>query len=190
VLDTAAPDYHPTISGVWILFTRGDRTKTTAVLLFNRASGQLRQLASITAHGSRTFVYSGQVAGNYAVWGRVEPQGQDIYRYRISTHSNMLLRRSRGTFARYDPAIAPTGTAYWAQSTAACRPSVEIVRQALRGGPRVLTTIPAGADAGYMQAVSESGATKLLYSRFGYQGCETSRSTQTPGALFEIADHG
>jgi hypothetical protein len=185
-LDTAAPDYHPTISGPWILFTRGDRGRTTRVLLFNRISGALRQLTTITPHRTRAFVYSGQVAGNYAVWGRVTKQGQDIFRYRIDTRVNRLLRRPRGLFARYDPAVTPAGTAYWEQTSNACRPTLQIVAQKPGGRARIIETIHAGNDGGYMYAEAGSGKTDLLYSRFTYRGCEVTQSSQSPGALYDI----
>ena len=185
-LDTAAPDSHPTISGPWILFTRGDRASSTDVLLFNRVSGELRTLASITAHGTRAFVYAGQVAGNYAVWGRVTASGQDVFRYQINTRTTTLLRRPRGLFARYDPAVTAAGSVYWEQSSNACRPQVQIAGETRGGRLRVLATIASGADAGYMYAVSGKNGAIVLYSRFTYQGCEHSQSKAGPGAIYLI----
>jgi hypothetical protein len=185
-LDTAAPEYHPTISGPWILFTRGDRSSTTEVLLFNRISGELRTLASITAQGPGAFVYSGQVAGNYAVWGRVTASGQDVFRYQINTGTNTLLRRPRGVFARYDPAVTAAGTVFWEQSSNACRPQVQIASETRGGRLRILATISAGADAGYMYAFSGRTGAFVVYSRFTYQGCERSRSKSGRGAIYLI----
>src|SRR4051812_8063662 len=52
-------DSHPTVSGPWILFTRGDRLLKTRVMLFNRNTGELRELAAINARGARRhFLYA------------------------------------------------------------------------------------------------------------------------------------
>jgi hypothetical protein len=185
-LDTAttAHDYHPTISGPWILFTRADSPRWSKVLLFNRISGELRTLGSISAHRGGTFVYSGQVAGNYAVWGRATASSDDVFRYQIDTRTNTLLRRPRGVFGRYNPAVTAAGTAYWEQQSSACRPQVQIARETRGGRLRILTTIPSGVDAGHLYAVSGKKGPVLLYSQGTYKGCERSESKPGPGAIY------
>jgi hypothetical protein len=158
------------------------------VILFNRDTGEQRLLAKATARGKRRFVYSGQVAGNYAAWGKVAPGGQDVSLYDIAAGTTSVLTRPRGIFARYDPAVTASGTVYFAQTSSACRPPVELVRQPLGGSPAALARLAAGADAGYMYALAGGAETDVVYSRFRYGGCERGGSPR-PGAIFKLVDH-
>jgi hypothetical protein len=68
-VSTRWDEYHGTISGPWVLFSRYiSTTRTTKVLLFNMQTGALRTLASDS--GRYRYVYSGDVNSGYAVWGR------------------------------------------------------------------------------------------------------------------------
>ena len=154
------------------------------MLLFNRISGELRTLGSITAHGTSAFVESGQVAGNYAVWSRVTASGYDVFRYQIDRRTNTLLRRAPGVFARYNPAVTATGATYWEQQSKACRPPVQIATETRGGRLRILATIPSGVDAGSLYAVSGKTGAFVLYSQGTYQGCERSESKSGRGAIY------
>src|SRR5262249_27396912 len=115
----------PSISGQWVLFTRYvHTTRTTKVLLYNTHSHELRTLA--TDRGRNRFVYSGQVNGDYAVWGSVRSSGQEVYRYQISTNANTLVPRA--TLWQYNPSVARDGAVYYTRSEDACGAGVSLVR--------------------------------------------------------------
>jgi hypothetical protein len=139
-------EYHPTISKPWVLFSRYiSTTRTTKVFLFNMKTGALRMLGA--ERGRHREVYSGQVNGDYAAWGRVRPGGQDVFLYRISTKENTRLPRP--VFAQYHPAVAADGTIYYERSGNACGASVSLIRKPPDGSAAVLHTFPDGIDGGY-----------------------------------------
>ena len=158
-------EHHPTISGTWLLFTRYiDTTNTTKVFLYNRATRTLRTLGEES--GRNRFVYSGQVNGDYAAWGRVRPGGQDVFRYHIPTRSNT--RIPRPVFAQYNPVVSSNGTMYFTRSEDACGELVEFVRYPVDGPATVLYDFPDGVDTGYSYVDERSdGSLHHFYSRYG-----------------------
>jgi len=161
-VDTPGPEYHPTISGDWILFPRGTRGKTTRVLLYNRSNHQVRQLAQIT--GSGKYVYSGQVNGDFAVWGRVTPNSQDVFLYRIATGTFARVAHA-GWYALYDPAVLPDGTVYYQRSRNGCGLHTQIVRRDSHNVTTVLVRLPNLVDGGYMYADGpEAGSAAAYYT--------------------------
>lgn len=83
-INTRRWEWHPTISGDWILFGRStlDRNRSR-VLLHNTSTDQTITLAD--AQGRSTRTDPGQVSGDYAVWDRCAHHVCNVYRYRIST---------------------------------------------------------------------------------------------------------
>jgi hypothetical protein len=163
-------EYHPTVSGDWVLFTRYfSTTSTTKVLLYNKRTGALRSLGSGSSR--HRYVYSGQIKGDFAAWGRVRPGGQDVYRYRISTRTNTVVPRT--VFAQYDPAVASDGTIYYHRSGSSCGDGVALVRYPLGGPATVLHTYPPGTDGGFGY-VQERGNGSLDWF-FGQLNCRNNR---------------
>lgn len=163
-------EYHPTISGRWVLFTRyKSTTRTTKVLLFNTRTGGLRTLGS--GRGTLRYVYSGQVNGDYVAWGRVGPRGQDVYLYRISTNANT--RIPRPVFAQYNPAVAKDGTIYYERSGNACGASASLIRYPLGGPVTVLHSFPAGIDGGF--GFVQERADRSLHMFYGQVRCRNNR---------------
>jgi hypothetical protein len=145
-VSTRWDEYYPTISGHWVLFTRYlDTTQTTKVLLYNMRTHALRTLG--TDRGRRRSVYSGQVNGDYASWGRVRPSGAEVYLYRISTQTNTAIPPVTGLFD-YSPSVARDGTIYYMQSGSGCGEAASLVRYAPGGVATVLHDFPAGTDVG------------------------------------------
>ena len=145
-VSTRWDEYHPTISGDWVLFTRyNSSTQATHVLLYDTRSLALRTLGS--DRGRHRFVYSGQVNGDFVTWGRVRPGGQDVYLYRISTKTTTTLPRP--VFAQYDPAVTGDGTVYFERSGNGCGAAMSLIRYPLGGPATVLYSYPDGIDGGY-----------------------------------------
>ena len=169
-VSTRWDEYHPTVSRPWVLFTRYIWTKQiTRVLLYNMQTRAIRVLGS--DRGRYRFVYSGQVNGDYATWGRVRPGGQDIYRYRISTRTNELVPRL--VFAQYNPFVASDGTMYYARSGRECGDAVTLVRRAPDGTTVALYGVPAGMDLGY--GFADEQADGSLDAYFGRVSCRSGR---------------
>jgi Divergent InlB B-repeat domain len=169
-VSTRWDEFHPTISGYWVLFTRYiSSTKTTKVILFNRQTGALRLLGS--EKGANRRVYSGQVNGDFAVWGRVRPSGQDVFLYQISTKMNTTIPRH--VFAQYNPAVAEDGTVYYARSGFECGESVALVRYPIGGPATALHSFPPGIDVGYGYVDEQTNGT--LHWLFGQFKCRNYR---------------
>jgi hypothetical protein len=163
---------HPTISGAWVLYTTGVRHRATSVRLYNRATGETRQLGSVT--GRRRFVYSGQVAGGWAAWGQVLAQTQDVFLTNLTTMATVKIQRPRGVKFQYDPGVTPTGTVFLARNKPCVRRCAlntpkavnQLVQATLAGPPRVLATLRKGQDAGHIYAVPEGNRTKVRLTLF------------------------
>ncbi|HXR61255.1 MAG TPA: hypothetical protein VN732_08020 [Solirubrobacterales bacterium] len=135
-----------TISGAWILFSRGraySRT-TQRIILANLLTGERREVDRLR---NRNGVLSaGQVSGNYAVWARCDPYPQcAIYRYDLTTGAATALPTLPAKVV-YSPSVNPFGTVYYVRSTKGCGKSVELVKQTLAGGPEVVASLPQGRD--------------------------------------------
>jgi hypothetical protein len=169
-VSTKWDEYAPSISGRWLLFTRYMiPTRTTKVMLYKIGGHELRTLGS--QRGRHSFVYSGQVNGDYATWGRVRPGGGDVYLYRISTKINTTIPRV--AFLQYDPAVARDGTVYYGESGDGCGVAVSLVRYTLGGVATVLHDFPAGTDFAYTSVAERTDGSLEVY--FSPVNCLSSR---------------
>ena len=177
-VSTRWDEYHPTVSGNWVLFTRWIwTTRTTKVLLYNTHSGSLLTVG--TDSGRYRYVYAAQVNGDYATWGRVTPNGQDVYRFHISARTNTKLPRV--VYAQYDPVITSDGTVYFVRSGKGCGEIASLVRQPLVGPEAILYDLPVGIDVGYGYAQERAdGSLHWLYGR------ETCRNDRWD--IYEVVD--
>jgi hypothetical protein len=164
---------HPTLSGQWVLYTTGARYARTTVGVYNRATGETQRLGSTAGRGR--FVYSGQVAGDWAAWGKVLPQAQEVYLTNLATRQTVRIVRPPGVRFQYDPAVTPAGTLFFQRSKPCTRrcPTLntpaavtQIVQQALGGRPRVMVTLRRGEDGGYMFAAPQRTGTQVVYDVF------------------------
>ena len=135
-----------TISGDWILFSRGRAygTAPQLILLRNLVTGEQRVLDRL--RNKNGLVTAGQINGNYAVWARCDPYPQCVvFRYDLATASATALPTLPAKVP-YSPSVNQYGTVYYLRSTRGCGKSVEIVKQALVGLPEVLASLPQGRD--------------------------------------------
>jgi hypothetical protein len=164
-VNTPYDEYHPTISGSWVLFTRyNSDSESTKVLLYNMSTRALRVLGS--GSGRRREVYSGQVNGDYAAWGRIRPSGDDVFLYHIPT--NTTTKIPRPVFAQYDPSVTSDGTMYYHRSGNECGASVKLVRYPQGGPATVLFDFPFATDGGYTYVDERhDGSLDVYYGRVG-----------------------
>lgn len=176
---------HPTLSGPWVLFTQGSRGRATSVHLFNRVTGERRELGRVAARGARRFVYSGQVAGPWAVWGKVLRRTQEVFLTNVTTRQTVRIRRPRGVRFQYNPAVTPNGKVFFQRSKPCLkrcprlntpRAVIQLVEQARGARPRVAATLRRGQDGGYMYATSQGGRVTVLYGRFTHRAHDAVRN--------------
>lgn len=136
----------PTISGDWLLFSRGRAysAKPQLVVLRNLTTGEERILDRLANRDS--LLSAGQVSGNYAVWARCNPHPRcQIIHYDLSAKATVPLSVPAGKVV-YGPSVSPTGTTYYGRSNRGCGKSVELVKDTLDQPPEVLVKLAAGQD--------------------------------------------
>lgn len=174
-------EFHPTLSGKWLLFTRhNDRRDVWRVLLHNTYSNFTRTLA--TGQGD-DWVYAGQVSGNYVTWGRVRNQRQDVYRYDIKAKQTTLIPQAGFAF-QYNPAIASDGTIYYSRGGDGCGVTAELVRYPVGGPAEVLHSLPRYFDTGYTYVHDSTDGSRDVY----YATIDCRLPTRRRWDTFTIAD--
>jgi hypothetical protein len=160
-----------TISGDWLLFSRGHTYSSARQLLLlrNLTTGEQRVLDTLA--NRKGLVSAGQLNGTFAVWARCDPYPRcQIFRYDISTGSATALPVAAGKIP-YAPAVNQYGTAYYIQSGKGCGKSVQLMKQGLVGPPEPLASLPQGrdVDVAYAHAVSkppgEIVTTRIYFDR-------------------------
>jgi hypothetical protein len=145
-VNTPAWECCGTISGDWLLFSRG-RTysrQTQLVLLRNLVTGEQRILDRLRNRNG--LLSAGQLNGTFAVWTRCDPYPRcQITRYDLAIASATPLPVPTGKVA-YSASVSAYGTAYYLRSNRGCGKSVELVRQPIAGAAEVMTAFPAGRD--------------------------------------------
>jgi hypothetical protein len=146
--NTARWEWHPTISGEWLLFNRDDNASPTQrVILFNRTTGAATLLASVTR--AEHYLLANQVNGNFAVWTKCAPRC-DVYKRDIAAGRTVRLPKPVTTPPRYQYGAAVTsgGTVYLARAGRTCGSGVRLIRYGAGDatyGTRV-ATFPPGVD--------------------------------------------
>ena len=159
------------ISGDWVLYGENrPEGNWSRVNLFNLTTGEQRTLAESTF---RAFsVDAGQVAGDYAVYGK----GPNVFVYRISTGNKTKVPVPKDRW-NYTPAVTADGTVYFVRSGEGCGVNVRIYRWSLLSpatSPVRLTTLPSGKDTnGRLYAFNDGTSTTLYFDRYN---CRTGSS--------------
>ena len=136
----------PTISGDWLLHSRGlVYTRNLQLLLLrNLVTGEERVLDRL--QNKNGLLSAGQVNGNYAVWARCSPHPRcQIRRYDITAGVRTILPVPTGKVV-YSPSVAASGTAYYIRSNQGCGKYVELVKAPLVGPAEALLALPNGYD--------------------------------------------
>lgn len=135
-----------TISGDWLLFSRGRNFTSSRqlVILRNLRTGEQRVLDTLQNRGG--LVSAGQLNGTFAVWERCDPYPQcQVFRYDISTASARALTVPSGKIP-YAPTVNQFGTAYFFQSNRGCGKGVQLMKQRLTGPPELIASLPPRRD--------------------------------------------
>jgi hypothetical protein len=161
-------EWHPTLSGDWLLFGRTNvRQRIDFVVLRNLATGETRVLDRLP-WGFRKIAEPGQVSGNYVTWYRCVPTC-DVFRYDIAAQTTSEIPNPGGH--QYDPSVTDDGTVYFVRSGFGCGVAVRLVRQPIDGPRKVLTQLTAGRDSFHTYALENANGTTSLY--FHRNNCRT-----------------
>jgi hypothetical protein len=163
-VNTSLWEWHPTISGDWLLFSRGNfRARLDQVLLRNLTTGETRVLDR-TRIGRGRGSEAGQVSGNHAVWYRCTPRCR-VYRHDIAAGTTTLVPNP-GAHHAYNPSVTDDGTVYFARSGKGCGVAVRLVRVSPAGVTTVLAPLPRGWDVFHTYALeNRDSTTGVLYDR-------------------------
>ena len=168
-----------TISGSWILYSRGRAfsSDTQLILLRNLTTGEQRVLDTIRNRSGVTG--AGQLNGNFAVWRRCNPQPKcKLFRYDIGAAQATALPTAPGEVV-YSPSVNATGTVYYVQSNRGCGKSVQLVKQPVDGAAQVILSLPAGRDIDvtYADQVATPPPPRIQTTRVYYDvvRCKTHR---------------
>jgi hypothetical protein len=145
-VNTGYNDYHPTISGRWLLYGRYNwDTHTYRVIVFNTVTKQTRTLATGTEARP---VYPGQLNGRYATFGRYTSTSTEVYRYDVSQGVTAHIPRPASVAFQYNPMVARDGTVYYTRSGDGCGVAAQLARYPIGGPAEVLYDFPANVDTG------------------------------------------
>jgi len=173
-INTRRWEWHPTISGDWILFGRSafDRHRSR-VILHNTSTAQTIMLADV--QGKSTRADPGQVSGDYAVWDRCAHHVCNVFRYQISTDHTTRIPNTLAGQLQYDPSVTDTGTVYFVHSGDGCGRNVRLIEW-IEGQPlNVLLEFGPGRDVtSTTQAVPDQVAGTDVY--FDRYTCRTAAS--------------
>jgi hypothetical protein len=155
-IDTSGWEWHPTISGPWILFGRIGHTGTQRVLLANTSTHELRVLD--TRKNGQT-AEPGQVRGDLATWDRCATRC-NVFVYRISTATATKVPNPLRRF-QFAPSADSAGNVFYIRSGRRCGRAATLMELPSGGTPRTLLALHPGTDAGFTY-VSGSGASETV----------------------------
>lgn len=181
-VNTAHNEFRPSLSGDWLLFGRrsvasgpalhpileqqaaGAGRPSWQVLLYNRATGELRRLDR--ARGA--YMQPGGVAGRYAVWASCPTFLRcTVHRYDIAARRKQAIPNPLGR-AQYAASVTAAGTVYFAESRSVdCGPELRIWRYALEGPRTALVSFPDALGVFTTAALAgKGGRTTVFYDRY------------------------
>jgi hypothetical protein len=162
--NTRSWEWHPSISGDWVLFGRSSPDVDYTIL---RSFSTGRQIVlDKKAEAESSFELApGEVNGDYAVWTKCEHATCAAYRYAIAEGLTTPLPPPAGK-AHYAASVDASGTVYVGRSGSGCGNGAEIWRYPLVGLPTLLLKLPRGQDFRFTYATAGStGATEVYYDR-------------------------
>lgn len=165
-VNSTAWEYHPTISGNWLLFGRIIGAHNSRVILRSTTSKTSFQLA--VENSSKIGTTPGQVNGNWAVWEQCWDDHCSVYRRDIAAKTTTVLVNSLPPARfEYSPSVAADGTAYYIHSGKGCGNTVKLVKQPVGGPETVLNTFNQGIDVLATNASADpTSGTDVLFEKY------------------------
>ena len=162
--NTRSWEWHPSISGDWVLFGRSSPDVDYMIL---RSVSTARQIVldKRTQAESSFDLAPGEVNGDYAAWTKCEKGTCTAYRYAIAEGLTTPLPPPPGK-AHYAASVDAAGTVYVGRSGNGCGNGAELWRYPLVGLPSLLLKLPRGQDFRFTYATTGgTGATEVYYDR-------------------------
>ena len=161
-VDTPAWEFHPTLSGSWMLFGRyRSSTNRDQAILFNISTRQLIVLAD--RPGANQTVVPGQVNGNFAVWDQCTATACNVWEYDIAGATKTRLPNTPPGQLNYAPSVDSTGTTYFAHSGRSCGASIE---KRPVGGPTSTVVALRGRDVNDSYLATVATQSNLVFAKF------------------------
>jgi hypothetical protein len=163
-VNTRQWEWHPTISGSWLLFGRRSwAARADFVILRSLVTGRSIVLDRLR-WSRRGFAEPGQINGRYAVWYRCAPRC-NVFRYDIATRAKSMIPNPSRRH-QYDPSVTDDGTVYFVTSGNGCGLSVRLERRPPAGPTKTLTSLRPGWDSSHTFALETSnGTTDFFFER-------------------------
>jgi hypothetical protein len=167
--NTRSWEWHPTVSGEWILFARSSED-ADYMILRSLATGRQLVLDTLTDTSGDAQLEPGQVNGNFAVWTKCVSRTECIvFRYGLAQGTKTGFEAPRGKL-HYGASVTAAGTVYLARSGRSCGNRVELWRYPLDGPPSLLLRFRRGQDFRFSYAVTlpqqrETAVTEVYYDR-------------------------
>jgi hypothetical protein len=163
-VNTRQWEWHPTISGRWLLFGRRSRAARSDFVILRNLATARRIVLDRLRWGRSRIAEPGQVNGRYAVRYRCAPRC-NAFRYDIATGAKARipnpLRRHH-----YDPSVTRDGIVYFVSSGNGCGVSVRLERRPVGGPSRVLTSLRPRWDSFHTFALENAnGTTSFFFER-------------------------
>lgn len=155
--NTRGWEWHPTISGSRVLFTRR-RGKISQVVLQSLKRGRPRIVARVHAPGD---LVAGQVNGGWAAWTYCSDVACDVYRTNLRTGRRTKMPRP-GRRINYGASVTKRGIVYYMQSGYRCGVNAALVRRS-DGRVTKIYDLPSGYDGFFTFADDATG--RVLYDR-------------------------
>jgi hypothetical protein len=169
-VNTDRYEIHPTISGDYLLFQRGDVSGPNRVILYNLMTDTAKALA---VAGTNEEVFASRVNGDYAVYYVCGPSRCTVHRYQISTTEDLAL--PTGGRSAYEPSVTSTGAVYYAIGDPTRCGVVTTLRRWTGGSAANIETLPNGIDVASTWALEKPGGgvsvffTRVVCTRNGYR---------------------
>ncbi len=161
-------EWHPTISGDWLLFNRNNinmaKNEWQKVILFNTSTLQKITLASVKSR--KPYLSGDQVNGNYATWTECT-RTCNVFEYNILSMTPTKIPRMTGT-AQFYGGVTSDGTVYFDRAFGTCGSGVQIVRQPLASAATPIATMSSGhaVRQEIFAVTNPDTSVSLYYSRY------------------------
>lgn len=156
-VNTSKQEWDPSVSGDYLAFTRGFRTRTLWLYQFSSDT-----FVKITNDGP----LRPRVNGDYVAYmGCTSTACKSVYRYRISTGKSIKIPAPASGRANYDPAVAADGTMFWVEGDVdQCGRNTKIKRWSA-GAVSNVWLAGDGVEVGFMQVNTLGGMPTLAFAR-------------------------